>query len=195
MVIKSMAASSSLCNFISFLSASKPTPPTQLTPPLSSFSPISLSSSSSSSTTTTTLSLSLKNRDGLVPVMPKECHFSSDLLSVVCPSLAFANTLFFKSAYNVQVIVGENEPEEKLIGRFRRDVLRAGIIQECKRRRFFESKQEERKRKTREAAKRNRKRRSPQAKAPQQNKQGGSKKEEDDEDDNWEFIDVDLPYR
>nr|XP_016504390.1 PREDICTED: uncharacterized protein LOC107822371 isoform X2 [Nicotiana tabacum] len=79
-------------------------------------------------------------------------HSSSDHLF---PSLSFSNILFFKSAYNVQVIAGENEPEEKLIGRFRREVLRAGVIQESKRRRFFESTQEKKKRKSREAAKRN----------------------------------------
>lgn len=79
-------------------------------------------------------------------------------LSVVFPSLAFSNTLFFNSAYNVQVFVGDDEPEEKLISRFRREVFKAGVIQECKRRRFFESTQEKRKRKAREAAKRNRKR-------------------------------------
>lgn len=52
----------------------------------------------------------------------------------------------------------ENEPEEKLLNRFRREVMRAGVIQECKRRRFFENKQDKEKRKTREAAKRNRRR-------------------------------------
>lgn len=52
----------------------------------------------------------------------------------------------------------DNEPEEKLLNRFRREVMRAGVIQECKRRRFFENKQDEKKRKTREAAKRNRRR-------------------------------------
>lgn len=81
--------------------------------------------------------------------------YSSDHLF---PSLSFSNIFFFKSAYNVQVIAGENEPEEKLIGRFRREVLRAGIIQESKRRRFFESTQEKKKRKSRYAARRNRKR-------------------------------------
>ena len=50
--------------------------------------------------------------------------------------------------------VEENEPEERLLNRFRREVMRAGVIQECKRRRFFENKQEEKKRKSREAAKR-----------------------------------------
>lgn len=50
------------------------------------------------------------------------------------------------------------EPDERLLGRFRREVMRAGVIQECKRRKFFENKQYEKKRKTREAAKRNRRR-------------------------------------
>lgn len=77
---------------------------------------------------------------------------------MVCPSLLYSNTLFFRSAYNVQVIVDDNEPEEKLLGRFRREVMRAGIIQECKRRKYHENKQDEKKRKTREAAKRNRRR-------------------------------------
>lgn len=66
--------------------------------------------------------------------------------------------MFFNSAYNVQVIVDDNEPEERLLGRFRREVMRAGVIQECKRRRYFENTQDTRKRKTREAAKRNRRR-------------------------------------
>lgn len=60
--------------------------------------------------------------------------------------------------YNVQVVVGEEEPDEELVRRFRGAVLRAGIIQECKRRRFFEDKQAERKRRRRDAAKRNRRR-------------------------------------
>lgn len=83
---------------------------------------------------------------------------SAELSSVICPAAAYANTLFFKSAYNVQVIVDDNEPEEKLLNRFRREVMRAGVIQECKRRRFFENKQDEKKRKSREAAKRNKRR-------------------------------------
>lgn len=92
----------------------------------------------------------------------KECPFQNldnpGCLSVACPALAFANTLFFKSAYNVQLIVRDDEPEEWLIGMFRRKVFRAGVIQESKRRRFFETTQEKRKRKAREAARRNRKR-------------------------------------
>lgn len=76
----------------------------------------------------------------------------------MCPSLAYANTLFFKSAYNVQVIVDENESEERLLNRFRREVMRAGVIQEVKRRRYFENTQDEKKRRTRDAAKRNKRR-------------------------------------
>ncbi|KAK4350652.1 hypothetical protein RND71_029965 [Anisodus tanguticus] len=117
--------------------------------------------------------------------------YSSDYLF---PSLSFANILFFKSAYNVQVISGENEPEEKLIGRFRREVLRAGVIQESKRRRFFESTQEKKKRKSRDAARRNRKRR-PLPKAllgdtHETLKDEGYKSDED----TWDLIDVESPY-
>ena len=78
---------------------------------------------------------------------------------MICPSLAYANTLFFSSSgYNVQVFVEDNESEERLVNRFRREVMRTGVIQECKRRRYFENKQDEKKRRTRDAAKRNKKR-------------------------------------
>ncbi|CAN4085338.1 unnamed protein product [Withania somnifera] len=110
------------------------------------------------------------------------------------PSLSFSNILFFKSAYNVQVIAAENEPEEKLIGRFRREVLRAGVIQESKRRRFFESTQEKKKRKSRDAARRNRKRR-PQPKALLGDTQETLKDEGyKSDEDTWDLIDVESPY-
>ena len=60
--------------------------------------------------------------------------------------------------YNVQVVVKDDEPDEEVVRKFRGAVLRAGILQECKRRRFFEDKQAEQKRRTREAAKRNKRR-------------------------------------
>ncbi|CAK9172582.1 unnamed protein product [Ilex paraguariensis] len=196
-----MAVCSSLCNPLSFISppSTLPTisPPSQLTLPLSSFSLLSRSSLPPDPRPTAPLSQKIKTRDGLLPVIPKESpHFSlsSDLVSVLCPSLAYSNTLFFKSAYNVQIIVKEDEPEEELLKRFRRQVFRAGIIQESKRRRFFETTQEKKKRKAREASKRNRKRR-PQVKAQQQDeKEASKKKKKDEEDDNWEFFDVELPY-
>ncbi|GFS30798.1 hypothetical protein Acr_00g0014150 [Actinidia rufa] len=107
------------------------------------------------------LSLSSRKKHNLVALASSNDSYQiqtppSDVMAVVWPSLANANTLYFKSAYNVQVIVEDDEPEEKLLGRFRREVMRAGVIQECKRRRFFENKQEEKKRKTREASRRNR---------------------------------------
>ncbi|KAF5961583.1 hypothetical protein HYC85_002792 [Camellia sinensis] len=140
-------ASTSISNFISFFTPPKPPPPK---------TPLLLPSLSSSSS---------ENRAGFVPLVasnegynPLSSSSSSDVLNVLYPSVAYANTLFFRSAYNVQVIVDDNETEEKLLGRFRREVMRAGVIQECKRRKFFENKQDEKKRKSREAAKRNRRR-------------------------------------
>ncbi|KAK8964722.1 hypothetical protein KSP40_PGU009599 [Platanthera guangdongensis] len=81
---------------------------------------------------------------------------TDSLEEVVNPALHNANFLFFSSGYNVQIFVKENEPEEVLLRRFRREVSKAGVIQECKRRRFFENKREELKRKKREAGRRNR---------------------------------------
>ncbi|XAR51998.1 hypothetical protein NMG60_11006820 [Bertholletia excelsa] len=187
-------ASSPLSNLISFFTPSKPPAPSQpkTALPRLSFPSDSLPSLSSSSS-------SSGARDGLVPLIASSegsnPSASSDVMSVVCPSLSHANTLFFRSAYNVQVIVDENEPEEKLLSRFRREVMKAGVIQECKRRRFFENKQEEKKRKSREAAKRNRRRR-PQSRVSSQDKQdpSKSKKEAEDEEDNWELPDGDIPY-
>ncbi|KAL3526177.1 hypothetical protein ACH5RR_014549 [Cinchona calisaya] len=142
-------------------------------------------------------------KDGLVlPILALSSSSSSssltdnnEVMSVIYPSLAHANTLFFKSAYNVQVIVDDNEPEEKLLNRFRREVMRAGVIQECRRRRFFENKQDKEKRKSREAAKRNRRRR-PQLRGSFQDRQETSKnnKKEDEAEDNWELPVGDLPY-
>ncbi|KAL9241736.1 hypothetical protein vseg_015810 [Gypsophila vaccaria] len=118
------------------------------------------------------------------------------MMGVVCPSLAFSNTLFFHSGYNVQVMVDDNEPEERLIGRFRREVMRAGVIQECKRRRHFENKQDKEKRKSREAAKRNsRRRRGPMARGPFQNRDEATKVDKKDDDgDNWEMPEGDAPF-
>ncbi|XVF16213.1 hypothetical protein REPUB_Repub10bG0012400 [Reevesia pubescens] len=152
-----MATSFSLSNFLSFFLPSYPPPPPPKAPPVNNLS----------------LSSSLKPKNNILSVSAEEDQSSSsstELSSVICPSLAYANTLFFKSAYNVQVIVDDNEPEERLFNRFRREVMRDGVIQECKRRRFHDNKQDEKKRKSREAAKRNRRRR-PQGRFSQPNKQ------------------------
>lgn len=73
------------------------------------------------------------------------------------PALACANLLHFKSGYyNVEVAVGEDEPEEVLLRRFRRAVMKTGIIREFRRRMFFENAQAKKKRKSREAVLKNR---------------------------------------
>ncbi|VVA21802.1 PREDICTED: 30S ribosomal S21 [Prunus dulcis] len=122
---------------------------------------------------------------------PSSTPPSSSLASILWPSLAYSNTLFFKSAYNVQIVVQDNDSEEKLVGRFRKEVLRAGVLQECKTRRFFENKREKKQRKTRQAARKNRKR-YPQSKDPRQDKPEATIND-DKEDDNWDY-DVELPY-
>ncbi|XP_059294310.1 small ribosomal subunit protein bS21c isoform X3 [Lycium ferocissimum] len=169
-------AVSSIANLFSFFTPSKP-PPTPKIP----FLQFSVSSSSK------------PNQDGFSPLQVSSSD--SDVTSVVYPSLANANTLFFRSAYNVQVIVDDNEHEERLIGRFRREVMRAGVIQECKRRRYFENSQDEKKRRTRDAAKRNRKRRGPPpSRSFGQDKQETTKsKRDDDDEDNWELPDGGIP--
>ncbi|GAV68012.1 Ribosomal_S21 domain-containing protein [Cephalotus follicularis] len=116
----------------------------------------------------------------------------NNVSAMLYPSLAYSNTLYFKSAYNVQIIVEENESEEKLAGRFRRAVSRAGIINECRRRRFFENSRDKRKRKSREAALKNRKRRPRPRTAPQAKQESPMRKK--DEEDNWELPEGDLPF-
>ncbi|KAK4256980.1 hypothetical protein QN277_006632 [Acacia crassicarpa] len=117
-----------------------------------------------------------------------------DYSPILYPALACSNILFFKSAYNVQIIVIENEPEDRLVDRFRKEVIRAGVFQECRKRRFFENQREKRKRKSREAAKKNRRR--PRSRAPRQKRDEApeKKKFDDEKDDNWGLPEVDLPY-
>ncbi|XP_031119955.1 30S ribosomal protein S21, chloroplastic [Ipomoea triloba] len=186
-----MAAASSIATLFSFFSPSKP--PSPKAPPLQ----LSLSSDHSSS-------ISKSHNDGWAPLVktadnqkpyPSPLSGNSELMSVVCPSLAHANTLFF-SSYNVELIVDGDEPEERLLNRFRREVMKTGLIQECKRRRYFENKQEEKKRKSREAARRNRRRRRgpfEDRRMASANNNADGKKEEDD-DDNWELPDRELPF-
>ncbi|KAI3457842.1 hypothetical protein Pfo_014505 [Paulownia fortunei] len=182
-------ATSSIANLFSFFTPSKP-PPRPPTPP-PKFPPSYPSTATSPSSSST--------HPGWAPIVlsnaaQSSSSCSSDVMPVVCPSLAYANTMFFRSAYNVQVIVNDNEAEEKLLGRFRREVMRAGVIQECKRRRYFENKQDEKKRKSREAAKRNRRRR-PQTRTGPQDRQETSKiKKGDEDEDNWDLPEGDIPY-
>ncbi|XP_060667524.1 small ribosomal subunit protein bS21c-like [Ziziphus jujuba] len=179
-----MVALASFClpNFVSFLflptkPPTKPkTPPAQL--PLSF--PI----------------LKQPKNGGCLSLVAQESNSSwssSSISSVICPSLAYSNTLFFSSTYNVQVVVNDNWSEEKLLSEFRRKVMKAGVIQECKRRRFFENKREAKKRKIREAAKRNSRRRSRYRETPPKKQDAPSSKREEDED-NWDLPEGDIPY-
>ncbi|MCO5563399.1 hypothetical protein L7F22_017040 [Adiantum nelumboides] len=70
------------------------------------------------------------------------------------PSLQFANMMWFKGPYNTQIFVGENEPADSVVKRFRRAVMQAGVIAECRRRRFFETPQAITKRKLQAAQRR-----------------------------------------
>ncbi|KAL8551335.1 hypothetical protein ACS0TY_000427 [Phlomoides rotata] len=180
-------ATSSIANLFSFFTPSKP--PRLLPTPALRFPPAHLSAAVSPSSSSGWAPLVLTNE------AQSSSSFSSDVTSVVSPSLAYANTMFFRSAYNVQVIVADKEPEERLIGRFKREVMRAGVIQECKRRRYFENKQEEKKRKTREAAKRNRRSRRPfQRTGPPDREETSNIKKQDDDGDNWDLPEGTLPY-
>ncbi|CAA7407639.1 unnamed protein product [Spirodela intermedia] len=137
----------------------------------------------------------LRSTGGASPLLP-----SSRLVSTFAPAgpvpREAGNAVAFSMGYNVQVVVVEDEPDEVLLRRFRREVTKAGVIQECKRRRFFENKQEEKKRKAREAGRRNRRRRSgPRTNfAPTSSKSDGSKKVAEDADDNWEMPEESLSF-
>ncbi|KAK4360807.1 hypothetical protein RND71_019759 [Anisodus tanguticus] len=175
-------AVSSIANLFSFFTPSKPPPSKSPT--------LQFSDSLSSSTPNNkdSLSIVVSSKDNhKYPILPLTSSCDSDVTSVVFPSLSYAKTLYYKSAYNVQVIVGDNEPEEKLIGRFRREVMRAGVIQECKRRRYFENSQDEKKRRTRDAARRNRKRRGPPRNFSEDKQEASKNKRDDDGEDNWEL--------
>lgn len=62
--------------------------------------------------------------------------------AVISPALQFANLMWFKGAYNAQVFCGEDESADSVVRRFRKAVMQAGVIPECRRRRFFETPQD-----------------------------------------------------
>ncbi|KAF8783909.1 hypothetical protein HU200_000359 [Digitaria exilis] len=89
--------------------------------------------------------------------------------------------------YNVQILVDENEGEESIFRRFRREVMRAGVLQEIKRRRRYENKTDEKKRKAREAGRRNRRRRMMDEPRFPEEDAGAAGGARDEDDDNWEI--------
>lgn len=56
----------------------------------------------------------------------------------------------------MEVIVGETEPVERAIQRFRRKVIRSGLFRELRKRRYYEKPSERRRRKRSEAIRRSR---------------------------------------
>jgi ribosomal protein S21 len=76
---------------------------------------------------------------------------SSVEMTIADPSLQYANLMWFRGSYNAQVFVGEDEPADSVVRRFRKAVMMAGVIPECRRRRFFETPQDIVKRKQQNA--------------------------------------------
>jgi ribosomal protein S21 len=164
-----MTSTMAIATAASSLLHSKPPPPP---PTLLSHSPQSaqqlhLPKTTSSKWTPLVLTTSHSTLEKTMPTTSRSTNFPDlsflsslitsaiDNLAMVSPSLAYANTLYFKFGFNVQINVKENEPEESILFRFKKAVIRARVLQECRRRRFFESTQDKKKRKTRDAARRN----------------------------------------
>ncbi|EFJ12559.1 hypothetical protein SELMODRAFT_446607 [Selaginella moellendorffii] len=70
------------------------------------------------------------------------------------PSAANANLMWSGKPANAAIIVNANEGPDSIVRRFRREVMSAGIIAECRRRRYHETPQEKRKRKQQALARR-----------------------------------------
>ncbi|XP_006647009.1 30S ribosomal protein S21, chloroplastic-like [Oryza brachyantha] len=109
--------------------------------------------------------------------------------SVVHVARRLPTAVVAAKGYNVQILVDENEGEESIFRRFRREVMRAGVLQEIKRRRRYESKKDERLRKAREAGRRNRRRRMmEEPRFPEEDADSEAARRARDEDkDNWEI--------
>ncbi|KAF7089370.1 hypothetical protein CFC21_092362 [Triticum aestivum] len=90
--------------------------------------------------------------------------------------------------YNVQIVVDENEGEDSIFRRFRREVMKAGLLQEIKRRRRHENTKDKKIRKAREAGRRNRRRRMmDDRRFPEDEGDSEAVRTRRDEDnDNWE---------
>uniref|UniRef100_A0A0R0JSW5 Uncharacterized protein n=1 Tax=Glycine max TaxID=3847 RepID=A0A0R0JSW5_SOYBN len=104
----------------------------------------------------------------------------SSIKSILYPALSLSNILHF----NVQIMVGEDEPEDRIINRFKKEVLKAD---------------DKIKRKACEASRRNRKRLFyfPFPIKIKNNKHDSEKKKKDaahDDIDDWELPHVGIPY-
>nr|XP_024362948.1 30S ribosomal protein S21, chloroplastic-like [Physcomitrium patens] len=124
----------------------------------------SSSNGSSNGMTSSHNSVTLPQQSGFA-VQPLSLHHgevlcsSSPAVSVLHPDLEFVNVMYFKGSYNAQVFVGEDEPADSVVRRFRRAVMAAGVIPECRRRRFHETSQDIVKRKQKDSHRRKQSRR------------------------------------
>ncbi|KAJ4831125.1 hypothetical protein Tsubulata_000656 [Turnera subulata] len=137
-------------------------------------------------------SLPLKSKSNSLGVT---CGFlSAELGSAICGGHA-STTVHCSSQYNVEVYVEDEEPDERDLSQFTREVLRAGILQEVSRRRHYENAAEKKKRKRKEAARRDKRRRNPQRFNP--NFPGDDDEVEvgeKEEEDNWELPEEDITF-
>ena len=127
----------------------------------STTSPHSLPKTSSSRSLSLRSSVVVATTSASPPCITESASVSdiSSWMAIAFPAVAHSTRLHFKSTtFNVEVKAKEDEPVDKLINRFRKEVMKAGVLQDCKRRRFFENKHDKKKRKARDAARRNRKR-------------------------------------
>jgi ribosomal protein S21 len=121
------------------------------------------------------------------PVKTPTSHISFP--RVLSPPASSVKPIFSRGGYNAQIFVGENESEDSVVRRFRREVFKANVFEECRRRRFFESKQDIKKRKSRSPVKRNVPRR-PLEKPTKETEV----KDDEEEEDNWELPDRDIGF-
>lgn len=154
------------------------------------------SSSTGDSTVATSISRSssvklpsLVAQQQQVSAAVKSIAASSSLeMTIADPSLQYANLMWFRGSYNAQVFVGEDEPADSVVRRFRKAVMMAGVIPECRRRRFFETPQDIVKRKQQNARRKKPRRfTGPRPEGFGEKKESSRSNANDDDDDFWGF--------
>ncbi|KAI5072221.1 hypothetical protein GOP47_0012327 [Adiantum capillus-veneris] len=157
----------------------------------SSAPPLSSSSSSSPSFSSSSTPAPIPRQVHFPSSIPNTSLSTTPSTSPHDPSLQFANMMWFKGPYNTQIFVGENEPADSVVRRFRRAVMQAGIIAECRRRRFFETPQDIAKRKLQAAQRRRSKSRFlPRGMTDPRKTSQTTPAADDDDNDNWEYDEV-----
>jgi ribosomal protein S21 len=158
----------------------------------------SVETSSSTGDSTVATSISRSSSVKLPPLVAQQQQVSaagkslaassSVEMTIVDPSLQYANLMWFRGSYNAQVFVGEDEPADSVVRRFRKAVMMAGVIPECRRRRFFETPQDIVKRKQQNARRKKPRRfTGPRPEGFGEKKEGGRLNANDDDDDFWGF--------